>query len=132
MNCMDCNQHKCALINKPSYGYTRPTYSNKIACKKINVGKNDHRVAAWGSLSYLGCCDYFSQVSVNFVTCRGKFLIVLVMKCTHFSVSIKQYSGLFLNCGFLGICSLCWFPADVSTVLYKLSHCIKVPHLFFC
>jgi hypothetical protein len=65
------------------------------------------------------------------MTCLGKLLIVLVMKYTHFSVSIKQYSGLFLNCRFLDICSLCCFPSDLSTSLYKLSHCIKVPLLFF-
>ena len=59
MNCMDRNQHKCAVINKPSYGYARPTYSNKTACEKINIGKNDHRVTAWGSLSHVGCHDYF-------------------------------------------------------------------------
>jgi len=64
---MNRNQHKWALINKPSYVCTRPTYSNEIACQKINIGKNDHRVAAWGSLSYLGCDDYFSHISDKLV-----------------------------------------------------------------
>jgi len=64
---MDLNQHKWARINKPSYGCTRPTYSNKIACQKISIGKNDHSVAAWGSLSYLGCRDYFSHISDKLV-----------------------------------------------------------------
>lgn len=64
---MDHNQNEWALINKPSYGCTRRTCSNKIACQKIIAGKNDNRVSAWGSLSYLGCCDYFSHISDKLV-----------------------------------------------------------------